>query len=92
MKIFFLILILASSAFALVQYSAESSTFAINVQNENTYSAISQTFPINYIDSNLYYAESDSFLLTGFDDVPEPILFINCYLLFIIYYLKERKF
>ena len=92
MKTFFLLIIIASTAFALEQYSAESSTFAINMQNENTYSAVSQSFPINYIDSNLYFAESDSFLLTGFDDVPEPILFINCYLLFIIYYLKERKF
>jgi len=38
-------------------------------------------------------------LFIGFDDAkthkfeatPEPVLFINCYLLFMIYYFKKRK-
>ena len=91
MKTFFFILIFSSAIFAAEQYSAESATFPINAQNENTYSAESEAFAISVPVMDVYFSESATFLLTGIDEIPEPgfiyyLLFISCYLL-----VKNRK-
>ena len=88
MKFILFILIIASTVFAVEQYYAESSTFTINSQNENTYSAESQTFSINFTKPDVYFADSATFVLTGIDEIPEP--HIIYFLLFILYY--SRKF
>ena len=87
MKLFFLVLIIASSIFAAEKYSADSASFNIYGQNENTYSAVSDTFPINFIQSNVYSDVSGSFVLTGIDDIPEPAVFF--FLLLAAFYLKK---
>ena len=87
MKTLFLILIIASSVFAVEQYYCESSSFAINGQNENSYSAESQAFSINLTIPNVYSSESIAFNLTAIDEIPEP--FSVYYLLFLIYYFRK---
>ena len=86
MKISLFIFLFSFAAFATEQYYAESATFAINGQNENTYSAESEVFSIDLSVMDVYSAESATFLLTGIKEIPEPsaiyyLLFIGCYLI-----------
>ena len=74
MKTLFLLLIICSSVLAAEQFWAESAVFTLHAQNSQAYWAESVSFAMNFDSTESFTAESTAFLLTGIDEIPEPIV------------------